>query len=396
MAVRMAILDRHPFWGHLLLHMRLVPAPELPALAATDCVRRIWYNPLFSRHLSVESLGFVLLHEVSHQVFASADRARGRDHRLWNAATDYAINRTVAAIRAPDDPRRPLYPPPRGTIPGLGEVDVLLDNRYAGLVAEVIYEHLVPKELPPMRRIEVRLGPGHTLPGVLDHGGGVDIHLPDSLSSEERDELGDRLREAVRSAAALGERGDVPAGFERLLEAPRGGRLPWRALLERIVNGALVPANYSYRRPNRRYWVDGLVVPGLVNEAAPEVVVALDTSASMRAASLNRAAAELAGLLEAVPRVTLAVADARVHEVVPPSGMREWLMQRRAKGGGGTDHRPVFEWIAAARREPDIFIGITDLDSRFPSRAPRYPVLWLTPPEHGPVPFGTAVAMGEG
>jgi hypothetical protein len=39
--LRIQLLDCHPFWGHLLLQMRLVPAPDLDALAATDCVRHI-------------------------------------------------------------------------------------------------------------------------------------------------------------------------------------------------------------------------------------------------------------------------------------------------------------------------------------------------------------------
>ena len=35
--IRTQLLAEHPFWGHLLLQVALVPAPELPAFAATPC-----------------------------------------------------------------------------------------------------------------------------------------------------------------------------------------------------------------------------------------------------------------------------------------------------------------------------------------------------------------------
>ena len=48
-ALRMQMLEMHPFWGYLLLQMKLVPASELPAFAATDAVSHIWFNPELTR-----------------------------------------------------------------------------------------------------------------------------------------------------------------------------------------------------------------------------------------------------------------------------------------------------------------------------------------------------------
>lgn len=87
--LRMQMQELHPFWGYLLMQVRMVPSPGLPAFAATDCVRRVWFNPLRTRHLGLAQLGFVLAHEAGHQVTASAERRRGRDPHLWNCATDY-------------------------------------------------------------------------------------------------------------------------------------------------------------------------------------------------------------------------------------------------------------------------------------------------------------------
>jgi predicted metal-dependent peptidase len=82
-----------------------------------------------------------------------------------------------------------------------------------------------------------------------------------------------------------------------------------------------------------------------------------------------------------------------VQEAVESDGIEEWLRRGRAKGGGGTNHVPVFEYIARSGRKPDLFIGLTDLESQFPARPPTYPVVWVTPERHGKAPFGAVVEV---
>ena len=54
----------------------------------------------------------------------------------------------------------------------------------------------------------------------------------------------------------------------------------------------------------------------------------------------------------------------------------------RAKGGGGTDFRPVFRYLDEhPEPEPDLLIFITDGDGDYPERAPAYPVMWLVTPD---------------
>jgi predicted metal-dependent peptidase len=78
-----------------------------------------------------------------------------------------------------------------------------------------------------------------------------------------------------------------------------------------------------------------------------------------------------------------------------------------AKGGGGTDFRPVFDIIEDPRKakehemeefdEPPVcVVYLTDLDGSFPAEEPEYPVLWCVPPgvnASRKVPFGEIVAV---
>ena len=236
--LRMQVVETHPFWGSLLLHVRLVPSIGLGAIAATDCVRTIWYDPLLTEHLDLDELGFVLLHEVGHHVLESMDRSRGRDRHLWNCATDYAINRIIARIERPWPRGAPMYRPPSGDHPVLGKLGCLLDPQYDGMIAEMIYERLVHDDLPPSSTTTLRID-GVEVPGVQDHGGGIDVHLPVNLDEEDREQLRARVGEALEAWRSAEGRGDVAGGLDRAFDLDRRSTVPWRRLLARYSGQAL-------------------------------------------------------------------------------------------------------------------------------------------------------------
>ena len=390
--IRMQVAETHPFWGSLLLHVRLVPNPGLGALAATDCIRNIWYDPHLTQHLELDQLGFVLLHEVGHHVLESMDRARGRDRRLWNCATDYAINRIVAAIERPGARPRPLYRTPDGAHPVLGEIRCLLDARYDGMIAEAIYERLAADELPPAGTVTLTID-GVEIPGVYDHGGGIDVHLPHDLDEADRERLRARVGQALQEWRQADQRGDAPGDVDRAFTSANRSRVPWRRLLARYAGEALGPPDYCRSRPKARYLIDDVVVPGLVRREAPYVVVVVDSSGSMSDAWMGIVGAELSAVRDLAGEVTVVVADAKVHEVVPCSKLGAFLSRGRLKGGGGTDHRPAFQWIADSRRKPDLVVALTDLHTRLPTRRPSYPVVWVVPKRHGDAPWGKLVCL---
>jgi predicted metal-dependent peptidase len=379
------------------MHLSLVPAPELPTFAATDCTRHIWFNPLHTRYLTPAQLGFVLAHEVCHQMLASEDRARGRNHHLWNCATDYAINRIVRQIPRPaTSGDQPLYDPPSGRIPGMGKLELLDDERFDAMIAEAIYEVLAGERVTGPVSVTLDLcrpdGGRIALPSVLDHGGGIDLHLPEHLTDREREEIREKLAGALETWQSTGQRGHVPSEAVRIVGLGRS-RVPWQRTFRQYVQPALTKDEYSLRRPNRHYLAEDIVVPGLYSEKVGRVVVALDTSASMDQSTLAAAAAEIAQLARQAEETTLIVADARVQAVVSLDRLDEYLQKGKFEGGGGTNHRPVFAHVAEHRLEPDVFVGLTDLASRFPEHAPPYPVIWVVPAQHGEAPWGRVVMV---
>jgi len=389
-AIRLQMLQIHPFWGYLLMQVRLVPAPDLDALAATDCVRHIWFNPTRTEELPLSELGFVLAHEACHHLLASASRMRGRNALLWNCATDHAINHMVCQMRHPANPKERLYRPPRGA---------LLEERFSGKIAEAIYEYLLSEAPPKARGLTVVLdaagGDGRKieLPNVTDHGGGIDVHLPLDLTPEQSRELVRRLGSALQAHNASTRPGHIPGSLLRKVLGGQRPQVPWQRVLQRLASQHLARDDYSLARPNRRYLEHDLVVPGLYGEQVAELVVALDTSGSMGPQELNAVAGELEAIVPLAREVTLLVGDTQVREVLRGDEVLDRMRGDGFKGGGGTDHRPVFAWLEQRNRRPDLLVGLTDLRSRFPARKPPYPVLWVAPPMHGEAPWGQVIEL---
>jgi predicted metal-dependent peptidase len=439
-ALRMQLLADHPFWGYLLIESELIPSPFLPALTATDGVRRIWYNPTLTRFLTLPELGFVMAHEAGHMILQSFSRRRGRDQALWDAASDYAVNRIVAGILDPEG-GLPLYTPPRKFLPVVGRIAPLLDECFDEMTAEAIYEDLRDNPMWDDRvdKIDVRILSGGALEEAWDQfspdelvdssicdsdpswpdqvtftldrrPGSWDMHVPpevlcnqdipgSGVSGVAWPDIADRLGHALDYADRCNSPGDVPYGIRLAIgrNIPGTGDQSWQTLFRRIVVRSLDRDEYTRARPNRR-WLDmGFIVPGLINDGGPFVVIAVDTSASMSQRDLGDVCAEIRPVLARCGDAVLLVHDADIQEVVTGNvAIMNWLDKGWTRGGGGTDHCPVFDWIARSRIDPDLFVGLTDCASQYPSTAPRFPVVWVTPlhSDRNHAPWGQRLWVG--
>ena len=390
-ALRMQLLEMHPFWGYILLQMRLAVSFTIPTMA-TDCIDSIWFNPEFTRTLDNRELGFVLAHEICHTVLETGPRRGGREPLKWNMATDFAINDLVSRITVPGaaDSSAHLYRAPTG---------VLLLSAYQGMIAETIYEILCRKnaDLPGKMYVDVKVqcadGSEVEFPHLPWGGGSSDIHLPLELDEDQRETLRERIAAAVENYHANAARGDLPGDLLRQIGVLDRPRIPWRRVLHRYADTILHQDDYSLACPNKRFLTHDLIVPGRYNEKLAHMAVALDTSGSMDSETIRAVLAELRGMVESSQEITLIVADSKIQQVVTGEALDSFLAAGRYPGGGGTDHTCVFKYIQEHHLNPGVFVGLTDLYSVFPERKPSFPVLWLVPEVHGNAPWGKVIEL---
>ncbi len=426
---RVQLLLRQPFFATLCLRLNLISA-NVPTMATNGKV--ICYNPRFVDSLTPEELEGVLAHEVLHCALAHHCRRGPRDPRLWNEAADFAINPIVL--------KNGLALP----------ADALINNDYEGLSAEDIYARLLQDKGSGRGGSNASQPPSGggsastqacspAQPGPAGQGSPNDSQAPQSSSAQApphpaqpdgtpqagthatspmetrpggfgevldaTDDLGDPASEAERTrqandwsiAAEQAMRaakacGREAADVERPLKEARESKQDWRAILREFI-AATVPSDYRWCPPNRRLVASGLYLPSVYREGVGQIVIGVDTSGSIGAEELRQFAGEISAISDQSQPEAIHVVycDAAVQSS-QQFGPSEPI-HLEPKGGGGTDFRPVFEWVENNNVLPACLIYLTDLCcTEFPASPPEYPVLWFTDSRRT-APFGETLKI---
>jgi predicted metal-dependent peptidase len=366
------VLER-PFLGSLVLHLPLQAADAgwCPRVA-TDA-RYFHFNPEYIVCLSPAQLQFVLAHEALHCALGHFHR---RGHRLkarWDTACDQATDWLLIEDG--------LKPPP-GVQPKMA---------WRGLAAEEIYPLLPDTPMPPgFDR--------HLFEAVHAGGAGQEnrqqanqaVTVPPSILPGGAGELVVRWQQRLAAAAqSVRLQGRLSQNWQRAVDALISPQLPWRSLLARYF-AARQRDDYSWHRPARRE--SDMLLPRLSSESL-DVVVALDTSGSIGETQLDEFLGEVDVLKSHVrARITLLACD---ETLAGPWVYDPWdslSLPASLSGGGGTDFRPVFDWIGAQSRVPDLLVFFTDAEGTFPEAAPAWPVVWLVRGAAS-VPWGERIAL---
>jgi predicted metal-dependent peptidase len=180
--------------------------------------------------------------------------------------------------------------------------------------------------------------------------------------------------QSMRSAAACGHE---PLGIDRPLQESRRSQQDWREILRHFVS-ACSPHDYRWTPPNRRFISSGMYLPSIEGSGLGTIVIAVDTSGSIGERQLQQFAGEISSICDETHPESIMViyCDAEVQgvEELEPSAPVELA----PKGGGGTDFRPVFNWIEDKSVLPTCLIYLTDLCCHSYPDPPEYPVLWVT------------------
>lgn len=363
------ILDK-PFLGALALRLPLVEA-ESGRCRSTWCDgRTLYYNRAYIDSLDVDETRFALSREALHCALLHFYRRGNRERRLWDQACDFA----VVPLLIQDG----LKPPP----------DAVYRPEFDGMTAEEIYP-LLQDDAAGRAASQPR----------------ADGNDEEQRSSQQRFEQGSRPSELEilatqwrqRVAAAVQQAvqaGKLSAEMARAVDFYLQPKLPWRSLLAQHLS-ATARNDYSYSRPSSRRG-DPAVFPGLRSDEV-DLVVAVDTSGSIHEGEIGRFFAEIDAIKGQIhARVALLCCDAEIGDGYPLfyEAWDDFDCEPRVPGGGGTDFRPVFDWIERQDRNPDSLVYFTDACGEFPPREPPYPTLWLVKGGRD-VPFGARIQLNE-
>ena len=400
-AARTRLIMERPFLGALVMHLPLKVGDAGIKTTGTDA-KAFYFNPAFVENLSLAQTQFILAHEALHCAMGHPHRRNHRVKRRWDVACDHAVNLILI--------EEGLKPPLHG---------ILADQNFMTLSAEEIYP-LIPEDTPEesfdqhlfdsdneqgaspddtQRQDDPDAGntggqgkEGQSEAEEQQGSGSQASQKPNEMSPAEREELAEQWKNRLAAAAqSARQAGKLSQSMQRWVDGLLAPSLPWRALLARFfaVNQR---DDYSWRRPSRRE--GDAILPRLSSEGL-EVIAAIDTSGSISDEELREFVSELDALKGQVrAKVTLLACDNHVAEAAPWEYEPWDAMQlpNDIEGGGGTDFRPVFDWVETENRSPNMLVYFTDGEGDFPKVPPNYPVIWLVKGK-GKVPWGERVQL---
>lgn len=194
-------------------------------------------------------------------------------------------------------------------------------------------------------------------------------------------------------SATQQSRGSTPAGVLREIYKLENSELPWGQILKERYRRMAI--EHKWDKPSKRYF-PRFYFPGRTKAHGIKVVAAIDTSGSMSKEQITKAISELYGLTRSFSFLELWVTDcdAQVYEAkkVKPDELSRLIL----KGGGGTDFRPVFDWVKKQfDNRIDSLVFFTDLDGEFPKDKAPFETFWVTDSQHANPPFGRKLVISQ-
>jgi predicted metal-dependent peptidase len=128
------------------------------------------------------------------------------------------------------------------------------------------------------------------------------------------------------------------------------------------------------------------------------VIVDLDTSGSISQKQLTEFLSEVVGILKQHNNVELTILsnDTEVYnpKTIQNPTLRD-VAKYKCKGGGGTDHKPVFEWVNKNKPTAQVMICFTDGYSSFPKPSEvRINTIWVVSDgDSKRIPFGEIIEL---
>lgn len=375
-------------WGqHVAVMSRDVP------IAATDG-RNLILNPdKFFGDFNVRERVFITAHEVVHNVYSDVEflhrcvssgvvpTNHGTtipfDMNSMQKAMDLRINALLIESKI-------------GTPPKVGHFDKNIKGTDSVLdVYEKVYKHR--KDDPGDEGFDQILPPGS--------GTGQNPQTAVHQRNPQQWAVEVQIAQTIEHART---QGNIAASLKRLFQNILEPEVSWIDHIETLINRATGGGGYDWTTPNA--WLGGTesgdqyFCPSDTGHGAGWIVIWGDTSGSRDDTEIASNMAELAGIMEDVnpQRLTVLWCDAEVSYIdeITDAADLAVIKARGAGGGGGTDYKPVLDWIRDQGVVPDLFIGFTDGYVSYPDREHEFATIWASSTDHK-YPFGQVVRVNK-
>lgn len=325
--------------------------------------------------MSVDNLIFVICHEVGHLLNLTVDRRGGRHHKFWNFATDYSINSDL--INNCDGHGKPkpigeMYYSDKLITPENPKGQAwLYDEKYRNMTCEQIYESLMDEfkkdhggKTPEQVEQEMSDAVDEWLKNHCK-GEQLDDHIPqDSMDETDKGRVKAQV-EAIQKQMGGQQAGKVDSflerAFEFLFQEPP---FDWRGFLNNYLK-AFLKSDFTWKKPSRRSWGGGYILPGSNTDKHIKLGIAIDTSGSVGDKEVQEFLGHIAKIMHSFKSFDIDVwcFSTKVHEETLKNYTKtsqDQIKNYELASLGGTEIASNFRWIEENKKNYDVFICLTD------------------------------------
>lgn len=369
--VRASIIQRHPFFGRLLLHLPF--AFEECETAYTD-MKKIVFDPSFADTLNDSELCFVMLHECMHCALKHCTRSDGKLNLLYNIACDMVVNSIIIEAMGVDDiciaGEIPMHIAPNGKESRLYSADEIYQMLLNHSIDEILHNY------------ETNTFDKH------------DIWQKNMADSILEGIWNGYITDASKTA---GSGSGIPNSIERLIKnVKRKSKLSWKQILHDFIQ--YDKYDYLYSKPDRRFSED-IIMPSFSENDSDACVdkmwFVIDTSDSISSEVLSEAINEVYSAVNQINNLSgfMSFFDCELSEPIPFESIKD-LEKIVPIGGGGTSFHIIFERMSEYFDEmPRAIIIITDGFAKFPDEnaSNDIPVFWIIADSDIRPPWGESI-----
>ena len=388
------LLLNEPFFSSICMNLVKRKTEAIPTAGVTvsDLVFTLLWNPLFLASLKAIEVRGLMKHESYHLIFDHCTSRRRDPHKVWNYATDLAINSLISVEELPDCG---LYPGKPLDLSKLKNAIKDAENKGENARASILTDRLhvwqavseLIKSLPVEKSAEWYMGKlmedqnvsntiqgkgkgypdlgefefdidadGNLTPGRFDNHDGWD-----ELSDEEKNLAKEIVKQIVRSAVKkcdkTGKWGSVGASTREQIRKLINNDVNWESVLRCFCGNSQRAEKRSTRKKvNRKY---PHIHPGTRRTHRASIWVFVDESGSVNNDELSR----IFGTLNQLGRLTefkFFPFDTRVDEanaVTWKKGKDQPVIRTSC---GGTSFHAVEQFMRKNKDKCDAYIIATD------------------------------------
>jgi len=278
-----SLMQEEPFLGGMIMYIPKVADWKVDtAYVCADKHGNIkmGYNPDFMRSLPSKQRRGVLMHELFHVAFMHiaergvADRKRSR---LWNIATDLAINSIIGNEKLPEFCLMPGRAP-KSNDPKLAKLiksfpKLQSADWYMARLEEYAQEN-GKQNSEDEYTLEIGNGDGETLDG---HGGWGDV--PEEFGDIIREKVRELIDKGAKAVQRRAQWGSLPAEIIAQIEKMLKNELDWKTILRMFIGRTRsMERNSTMKRINKRL---PYMMPGAKRSTIANILCAIDQSGSV-------------------------------------------------------------------------------------------------------------------